>query len=107
MQIKQLADAEVSGKRVLMRCDFDVPLKDGAVVDDSRLKAALPTIAFLREHGAASIILIGHVGRPDGKAVEELRVAPIEKKLAELISMDGIVVKENLRFDPREEANDP
>ncbi|MES2006618.1 MAG: phosphoglycerate kinase [Patescibacteria group bacterium] len=114
MQIALLRDAEVAGKRVLVRCDFDVPLKNlpagrqmVEVADASRLKAAIPTITFLREHGAKEIILIGHVGRPDGKVVEELRVAPIEKKLGELTNMSGIVVKENLRFDPREEANDP
>ena len=111
MQVKSLKDAEVSGKRVLVRCDFDVPLDNSSgqatVKDDSRLRAALPTIGFLREHGAKEIILIGHLGRPDGVVVEELRVAPVVKKLAELIDMQEVVVKENLRFDPREEANDP
>ena len=107
MQVRNLRDADVSGKRVLVRCDFDVPLKNGVVVDDTRLKAAIPTINFLKERGAKEIILIGHAGRPDGKVVEELRIAPIEKKLSELIDMSGVVVKENLRFDPREEANDP
>jgi phosphoglycerate kinase len=105
--LKTLEDAEVNGKRVIVRCDFDVQLKDGTVIDDTRLKAALPTIRFLREKGVAQIILIGHLGRPEGKVVEELRVAPVEKKFAELTDMSGIVVKENLRFDAREEANDP
>ncbi len=105
--IKTLADADVAGKRVLVRCDFDVPLKGGAVADDSRLKAALPTILYLKEHGAKEIILIGHLGRPDGKVVEELRVAPVAAALATLTDMQGIIVKENLRFDAREEANDP
>ena len=107
MQIKTLNDADVSGKRVLVRCDFDVPLKDGAVVDDTRLKAALPTIAYLKEKGATEIILIGHLGRPDGKVVEDLKVAPVAASLALLTNMQGVVVKENLRFDAREEANDP
>lgn len=107
MDIKTLKDAEVSGKRVLMRCDFDVPLKDGKVVDDTRLKAVVPSISYLKEKSAQKIILIGHAGRPEGKAVEELRMAPIALRLAELTDMSGVEVKENLRFDAREEANDP
>lgn len=105
--MKVLKDADVAGKRVLVRCDFDVPLKDGVVADDTRLRAALPTINFLKEKGAKEIVLIGHLGRPEGKIVEELRVAPVTKKLGELTDLSGITVKENLRFDPREEANDP
>lgn len=106
MELKTLAEAPVEGKRVLVRCDFDVPLKDGAVVDDTRLKASLPTINFLKEHGAAKIILIGHAGRPDGKIVESLKIEPIAKKLGSLVDLSNIEVKENLRFDPREEEND-
>jgi len=107
IELKTLESADVAGKRVLVRCDFDVPLKGGVVVDDSRLKAALPTIGFLKTHGAQKIILIGHAGRPEGKVVEELKVAPIVAKLGELTDMQGIEVRENLRFDAREEANDP
>jgi phosphoglycerate kinase len=104
--MRSVTDAEVSGKRVLVRMDFDVPLKDGNVVDDNRLRLGVPTLKLLKEKGAKEIILIGHVGRPEGKVVEELRVAPIATKLAELVDMSGVEVKENLRFDPREEAND-
>lgn len=105
--MKSVRDADVSGKRVLVRCDFDVPLKDGAVADDTRLRLAIPTINLLRERQAREIILIGHLGRPEGKVVPELSVAPVTQKLNELLGdMQGIVVKENLRFDPREEAND-
>ena len=106
MQVKSVRDADVAGKRVLVRCDFDVPMENGKVVEDIRLRDALPTLQLLREHGAAHITLIGHVGRPDGKIVEELRMAPVAARLAELIDMKGIEVRENLRFDPREEAND-
>ena len=105
--LKTLDEADVAGKRVLVRCDFDVPLKDGVVTDDSRLKTAIPTIDFLRAHNAKEIILIGHAGRPEGRVVEGLKMAPIEARLGELTNMEGVTVKENLRFDPREEANDP
>ena len=106
MQIPTVREADVAGKRVLVHVDFDVPLKDGAVVNDFRIKAALPTIQYLREHGAAKIILISKLGRPGGQIVEALRMAPIAAYLATLIDMTGIEVRENLRFDPREEAND-
>lgn len=91
---------------MLVHVDFDVPLKDGAVVNDFRIKAALPTIQWLRDHGASAIILLSKLGRPNGVVVEELRMAPIAAHLASLIDMTGIEVRENLRFDPREEAND-
>lgn len=105
MQIKSVADADVAGKRVLVRVDFNVPLEQGAVVDDTRIKAALPTIDLLRERGAAKIILLTHLGRPEGKVVEELRVAPVVARLSELGAGDAELL-ENLRFDPREEKND-
>lgn len=105
--LRSLTDADVSGKRVLVRCDFDVPFEGGKVADDTRLKAAVPTIAYLKEKGAQSIILIGHAGRPEGRVVESLRMAPVAARLGELTDMTGVEVKENLRFDPREEANNP
>ena len=104
--MKSVRDADVAGKRVLVHVDFDVPLKNGVIVDDFRIRAALPTIALLREKGAEQIILISKLGRPGGTVVEELRMAPIQKKMAQLVDMTGIELRENLRFDPREEAND-
>jgi len=103
-------DAEISGKRVLVRVDFNVPLEvvsgKAVIVDDSRIKSAVPTLTFLHEKGAAKIILITHVGRPEGKEVEDLRIAPIAQHLQTLAPYSEIELKENLRFDPREEAND-
>jgi phosphoglycerate kinase len=104
--IPSIKDAEVAGKRVLVHTDFDVPLKDGMVADDTRIKAALPTLNLLSEKNAASIVIISKLGRPGGRAVEALRMAPVRARLAELIDTARIEVKENLRFDPREEKND-
>ncbi len=105
--IKSIKDAEVAGKRVLLHVDFNEPIQDGHVADDMRIRAALPTISLLRQRGAKQILILSHLGRPDGKAVEGLRMAPVEARLRELIpNAPDIVVHENLRFDPREEAND-
>src|SRR3989344_7555857 len=106
-EVRSVRGADVAGKRVLVHVDFDVPLKNGVIVDDFRIRAALPTIALLREKGAEQIILISKLGRPGGTVVEELRMAPIQKKLAQLVDMTDIELRENLRFDPREEQNDP
>ncbi len=106
MQIKSVRDADVSGKRVLLRVDFNVPLKDGKVEDDMRIRAAVPTIELLHKQGASQIVLITHIGRPDGKVVEDLRVAPVAARLRELTQVP-FAMEENLRFDPGEEANDP
>ncbi|HEY5383576.1 MAG TPA: phosphoglycerate kinase [Candidatus Paceibacterota bacterium] len=107
MQIKSVKDADVAGKRVLLCVDFNVPLKEGRVADDMRIRAALPTISLLRERGAKQIVILSHLGRPDGKVVEGLRMAPVEARLREFVpNAPDIVVHENLRFDPREEAND-
>jgi phosphoglycerate kinase len=95
------------GKRVLVRAVLNVPLKDGQVVDDTRLRAILPTLSLLKGRGAKTITILGHIGRPEGKVVDELRVAPVVKRLGELIDMSNVSVLENVRFDPREEANDP
>jgi phosphoglycerate kinase len=104
-EVKSVRDADVSGKRVLLRVDFNVPLKDGVVVDDTRIKAALPTINFLLERGV-KIVIITSLGRPEGKVVESLRVAPVAKRLSELVTAE-VEIMENLRFNPGEEANDP
>ena len=120
-------DADVAGHRVLVRVDFNVPLDGGAVADDMRIQAALPTIELLRERGAA-LILVSHLGRPGGKVCPELSLAPVAKRLGELLGIevtmasglvgDGVdlhcgalgpgdvMLLENTRFDPRETAND-
>ena len=105
MELRSIREAVVNGKRVLVRVDFNVPMKDDVIQDDSRIKAALPTIQFLTDNGA-TVLLATHLGRPDGKVVEELRTAPLQKKLEEL-GIKGVEMLENLRFDPREEQNDP
>lgn len=100
--LTSVRDADVSGKRVLVRVDFNVP----SINDDARIKAAIPTLTYLHEKGAAKIILLTHVGRPEGKEVETLKIAPIAKRLQSLISYPEVELRENLRFDSREEAND-
>ena len=127
---KTVRDVDVRGKRVLMRVDFNVPLDkvDRHVVDDTRIRAALPTIGYLRQQGAR-LILCSHLGRPDGKVVDALRLTPVAHRLAELlgspVKVTGccigaaaeaaaqalapgeVLLLENLRFHPEEEANDP
>ncbi len=104
--MRSVRDADVAGKRVLVRVDFNVPLKDGQVAEDMRIRAAVPTLELLHERGAASLILITHIGRPEGKVVEDLRTAPVLERLRELTQVP-FTMEENLRFDPGEEANDP
>lgn len=105
--IRKVENADVTGKRVLLRVDYNVPMKEGVVADDSRMRATLPTISLLRDRGAAKIILATHLGRPDGKEVEELRTAPLFEHLQTLVSGTDIEMLENLRFNPGEEANSP
>ncbi|MBI2005046.1 phosphoglycerate kinase [Patescibacteria group bacterium] len=104
MNLRSIKEADIGGKRVLMRADFDVPLEGGRVVDDTRIRAVLPTLELLHARGAAKIILLAHLGRPGGKAIEGLRVAPVAMRLHELTRVP-FELRENLRFDPREEAN--
>lgn len=114
----------LEGKRVLVRVDMNVPMEDGIIKDDIRIRAALPTIEYLVDHGAV-VILLAHLGRPDGKVVEELRLQPIADRLSEFLDQDVDVLKEdvwwgvnsmkpgtvvmieNIRFFPGEEAKDP
>jgi phosphoglycerate kinase len=93
-----------SGKRVLLRADFNVPISDGRIDDDLRIRAALPTIQWLQEHGA-TVTACTHLGRPKGKPDPRYTVEPVRERLAELAP--GVELLENLRYDPGEEANDP
>jgi phosphoglycerate kinase len=95
---------DVAGRRVLVRTDFNVPLEDGRITDDFRIRAALPTLSWLQERGAA-VVCASHLGRPKGKPDDRWSMAPVRARLAELAP--GIELLENLRFDPGEEANDP
>ncbi|WP_077327969.1 phosphoglycerate kinase [Virgibacillus siamensis] len=128
MNKKTLQDLDVTGKKVFCRVDFNVPMKDGEVTDDTRIKAALPTIRQLTENGAA-VILASHLGRPKGKTVEELRLDPVAARLSDLIGKEviktdevvggeveealsqlgngDILLIENVRFEAGEEKNDP
>ncbi len=125
---KTVRDIEVEGKRVLVRVDFNVPLAEGEVTDDTRIRAALPTINYLLQHGA-KVILMSHLGRPKGKVVDELRLDPVAGRLAELLGRPvgklddcvgreveaavaemrpgDVILLENTRFHPEETSNDP
>ena len=112
--MNSLASLDVAGKRVFLRCDLNVPLKDGVITDDGRIRASLPTIKNLLERGA-SIVIGAHLGRPKGEIKPELSLAPVAKKLEELlgqrvdfISTNGaaITLLENLRFNKAETSKD-
>jgi phosphoglycerate kinase len=94
----------LAGTRVLLRADFNVPVHDGQITDDLRIRAALPTITWLQEHGA-TVVACTHFGRPKGAPDPAYSVAPIRARLAELAP--GVELLENLRFDPGETGNDP
>jgi phosphoglycerate kinase len=127
MEKLTVRDFDPQGKRVLVRVDFNVPIEDGKVKDDSRIRASLPTIRYLLEHGAA-VILMSHLGRPKGKVVESARLRPVAQWLSNLLRMPvpitgdplgigtrdavarlkpgQVLMLENLRFHAEEEAND-
>jgi 3-phosphoglycerate kinase len=127
---KSVTDVSVDGRKVLLRCDFNVPQDKatGAITDDKRIRAALPTIQYLLEHKAA-VIACSHLGKPKGQWKESLTLAPVAQRLSELLGQEvifasdmvgedakakaaalqpgQIMLLENLRFDPGEEKNDP
>ena len=84
---KTVEDIDVKGKRVLARCDFNVPLKDGEITNDKRIVAALPTIKYLKDHGA-KVILCSHLGRPKGEYKPEFSLAPVAAKLSEYLGQE-------------------
>jgi phosphoglycerate kinase len=124
---KSVKDVDVKGKRVLVRVDFNVPMEGRRITDDTRMRAALPTIQYLMEHGAKTV-LISHLGRPDGKVQEDMRMGPVAEHLGKLLGKPvdyvqesvgpevekhvaampsgGVAMLENLRFHPEEEKND-
>jgi phosphoglycerate kinase len=128
MEKLSIQDVDVRGKRVFCRVDFNVPLQEGAITDDTRIRAALPTIQYLLQQGA-KLILASHLGRPKGKVVEELRLNPVAERLSQLLGQEvkrveqpvgasvsaqveqlregEVLLLENVRFHPGEEANDP
>src|SRR6476659_9011233 len=103
---RSVRDAEVAGKRVLVRADLNVPLADGRVADDTRIRASLRTLELLLERGAAHVAVCSHLGRPKGPD-PAFEIAPVAARLRELLPDDRIEVLENTRFDPGETKNDP
>jgi phosphoglycerate kinase len=102
---RSVRDADVAGKRVLVRADLNVPLEEGRVADDTRIRAALPTLELLLEREAKEVAVCSHLGRPKGfEAAFSMR--PVEERLRELLPAERLVVLDNTRFDPRETEND-
>lgn len=91
---KTVDDLKVTGKRVLVRCDFNVPLKDGVITDENRITAALPTIKKLIDEGAR-VILCSHMGKPKGEVKPELSLAPVAKRLSELLDKKVVFAKDD------------
>ena len=128
MTKRTVEDLDVTGKRVFVRVDFNAPMKNGIITDDSKIRAALPTLRYLVEHGA-KVLVASHLGRPKGEVVETLRTAPVAERLSVLLGRPVIALRdsigadvvtaiagmedgdvamlENLRFYPGEEGNDP
>ena len=120
MNIKTLDTVDVRGKRVLLRCDLNVPLKDGVITDDGRIKASLPTINYLLAQGA-SVVITAHLGRPKGERKPELSLAPVATRLSELLGQNvdfskeivgaklsgtGVTLLENIRYEAVETSKD-
>jgi phosphoglycerate kinase len=103
---RSVREADVAGKRVLVRADLNVPLEDGKVADDLRIRSSVPTLEWLLDHGAQEVAVASHLGRPDG-VDPEYSLAPCAHRLRTLLPDERIRVLENTRFDARETANDP
>ena len=104
MDVPRLEDlGDLDGRRVLVRCDFNVPLADGAITDDLRIRAAVPTLRYLLDAGA-QVTACSHLGRPGGSPDPAYSMEPVRARLAELVP--GVELLENLRFDPGETADD-
>ncbi|MGZ4353831.1 MAG: phosphoglycerate kinase [Gaiellaceae bacterium] len=101
-----MREAEVAGRRVLVRSDLNVPLEDGRVADDTRIRASLPTLQYLLEHDAKEVAVCSHLGRPKGPD-PAFSMTPVARRLRELLPDERIDVLENTRFDPGETTNDP
>ena len=103
---RSVRDADVAGTRVLVRADLNVPLEDGEVADDTRIRASLPTLELLLERDAAHVAVCSHLGRPKGPD-PAFGMAPVAARLRELLDDERLAVLENTRFDPGETKNDP
>jgi phosphoglycerate kinase len=103
---RSVREADVAGKHVLVRADLNVPLEEGHVADDTRIRASLPTLRYLLDQGAAGVAVCSHLGRPKGPD-PAYAIAPVAARLRELLPDDRVSVLENTRFDPGETKNDP
>src|SRR3954470_12515259 len=124
-----IKDLDLKDRRVFLRVDFNVPLKNGVIGDDTRIRSSIPTIEYALEAGASRVVLASHLGRPKGKPNPEMSLRPIAGRLSQLLGKPvafaedcvgpaaeaavtsapagGLVMLENLRFHPEEEKNDP